>query len=330
MPPENLLHNSADTSDKTIRIMFYNVENLFDTQDDSIKNDNEFLPEGSRRWNNSKMYDKINKLYKVIVAVGGWSPPDIIGLCEIENRFVISLLLNYTPLQKFNYGVVHAESPDQRGIDVAILYNRDRINKISEEFISVHFPFSHNTTRDIAYMKARVNNKDTLHIFVNHWPSRLGGEKKSEPNRMFVAGILKSKTDSIFKLPGSKNIVIMGDFNDEPVNNSLINGLKARIEFTDILFSSLYNLSACDPLNFYGTLKYQSGWQIFDQFIVSGQLLDKKSNLTTSCENFHIFNADFLLEPDEKYMGKKPFRTYSGFKYNHGYSDHLPVYLDLN
>ncbi len=313
------------------KFMFYNVENLFDTYDDSLKNDNEFLPEGERYWNNYKYYTKLNQIYKVIVAIGEWNPPAIIGLCEIENRKVLNDLVNNTPLVKFEYKIIHKESPDKRGIDVGFLYREKLFKPLSHEAIAINFLDSPDTkTRDILYVKGKVNKKDTVHIFINHWPSRWGGQLESENRRLFAASVLRSKIDSIFDLSSESNIIITGDFNDYPDNKSMQQILKANKEFNQIINSQLYNLSShFSSASNIGTTKYQGNWGILDQFIVSGYMLDY-NNIYTGQNNTFIYSPDFLLEPDDSYFGFKPFRTYRGLRYNGGYSDHLPTYIIIN
>jgi predicted extracellular nuclease len=235
--------------------MFYNVENLFDTQDDPLVRDEEFLPEGDRFWNKHKYYSKLNNIYKVIVAVGEWSPPAIIGLCEIENRKVIDDLVSSTPLNKFDYQIVHKESPDRRGIDVGLLYRKELFTPLSYEAIPINFPNNpESKTRDILYVKGITNTSDTLNIFINHWPSRWGGQLESEGRRVFVASVLKEKVDSIFKSNPKSNIIITGDFNDYPNNKSLNEVLAASQKFDDITTNQLYNLSAY----FYKTKKHRN------------------------------------------------------------------------
>ncbi|MCK5028547.1 MAG: hypothetical protein KAR57_02865 [Bacteroidales bacterium] len=322
---------SQDIAD-SYKIMFYNVENLFDTYNDSLINDEEFLPTGDRFWNNHKYYSKLNNIYKVIVAVGGWNPPAIIGLCEIENRKVIEDLVSNTPLIKFNYQIVHKESPDRRGIDVGLLYRKELFTPLSYEAIPINFPNNPDSkTRDILYVKGITNNSDTLNIFINHWPSRWGGQLESEGRRVFVASVLKEKVDSIFKSNPESNVIITGDFNDYPDNKSLHEILAASQNLDQIVENQLYNLSSfLYKTKNIGTYKYQGEWGVLDQFIVSGNILNKGNSVFTSTEDIHIFNADFLLEPDQSHFGFKPKRTFIGFKYNGGFSDHLPTYLILN
>ena len=322
----------AQKNSDSYKIMFYNVENLFDTFDDSLINDEEFLPKGDRFWNNHKYYSKLNNIYKVIMAVGEWNPPAIIGICEIENRKVINDLVNNTPLVKFEYKIIHVESPDRRGIDVGLLYREELFQPLYFEAIQINFPNNPKSkTRDILYVKGIAKNSDTLNIFINHWPSRWGGQLESEDRRLFVASVLKAKVDSIFNSNSQSNIIITGDFNDYPNNKSINKILNASQDYNQIIDNELYNLSSLlfKSKNI-GTHKYQGEWGVLDQFIVSGNILNKENKVYTTREDIHVFNADFLLEPDESNFGYKPKRTFTGFKYNGGFSDHLPTYLILN
>ena len=198
--------------------MFYNVENLFDVFNDSLTNDDEFTPEGERHWNNYKFYKKLNNLSKVIIGIGEWNPPSVIGFCEIENRFVLNKLIYETPLKNFDYKIIHSDSPDRRGIDVAFLYRQSKFEPFLLLPVPIHFPDNpESKTRDILYVKGILNKTDTIHFFVNHWPSRYGGYEDSKPRRMCVASVLRSKVDSILSVNHHPNIIIMGDFNDEPM-----------------------------------------------------------------------------------------------------------------
>jgi len=316
--------------DNSARIMFYNVENLFDIYDDSLTRDEEFTPDGERRWSNRRFYNKLNNIYKVIMAVGQWEPPAIIGLCEIENRFVLEKLIYETPLKNFGYKIIHYDSPDRRGIDVALLYREGCFIPFHHEPVQVIFP--HDTarkTRDILYVKGLLFDKEMVHIFVNHWPSRFGGYMASKTSRETAARTLKHKTDSLFTINPNLNILIMGDFNDNPSDESLNVVLKAGNPEKNASNGELYNLMKLFTDRNLGTLKYREGWDIFDQFIVSGNLLQSESNVRIKDFRAEIFSTDFLLEDDKTFFGKKLFRTYNGFKYTGGYSDHLPVYLDI-
>lgn len=321
----------SDTLDNfDFNIMFYNCENYFDTFHDTLKNDEEFLPSGKKYWTWKKYIEKQNHIGQVIIAVGGWQPPDIVGLVEIENRNVLEGLIKYSPIKNFGYKIIHKESPDLRGIDVGLLYLPDRFKPIKTTFYQINFPFDPNSkTRDVLYIKGIIGNTDTIHVFINHWPSRWGGQKETEPKRMFVAKLVRSKVDSILNVNPISNIIIMGDFNDYPDDESLLKGMRASHDFNDINAKDIYSLSYLQMLNGQGSLKYQGVWGILDQIMVSGGLLLMKNKIYCTKDDAHIFKKDFLMEKDEKYTGYKPYRTYIGYKYNEGFSDHLPVYLNL-
>lgn len=323
-------HNTLSERN-TFRFMFYNVENLFDTEDDPEKIDNEFLPDQAKYWTPRKYQTKLNQIYQVITAVGEWELPAIVGLCEIENRKVLDDLISRTPLYRAGFEVIHYESPDRRGIDVALLYRKDAFTVDYSRPVRVVFPTKMGKpTRDILYVKGRTTNNDTLHIFINHWPSRWGGQMETEDKRMFCASIVKELTDSIMRVQPSANIIVSGDFNDHPTDRSLTESLKARSTYDNPRHKKLYNLSHyLQETKNEGTHKYHGQWGVLDQIIVSGSLLDKTTTCYTSLDDVHIFKTDFLLTDDEKYTGKQLFRTYLGYKYIGGYSDHLPVYIDL-
>lgn len=314
-----------------VRIVFYNVENLFDIFDDSIKNDDEFTPEGFKAWNQFKYFKKINNIYKTLISVGGWEPPGIIGLCEVENRNVLDQLIDHTPLFKYKYEVVHIESPDYRGIDVALLFRPVKFRLISYEAITVNFPFNKDyKTRDILYVKGIVLEKETIHIFINHWPSRYGGYLATKPKREQAATVLRSKVDSLIKSDSLAKIIIIGDFNDEPNNESITDFLKAKSDTSNLAPSDLFNLMPeLHKASQIGSHKYRGNWSFLDQIIISASLLQNKKGLHLSRDNAQVFKAGFLLEEDPVYLGNKPFRTYSGPRYLGGFSDHLPVYIDL-
>jgi predicted extracellular nuclease len=326
-----IANDSAATKKATFSVMFYNTENTFDTFNDSLTNDDEFTPNGLRHWTYNRYTEKINNLFKVIAAISV-KPPDVIGLCEIENKNVLKNLTQNTFLLKFGYEIIHQESPDNRGIDVGIIYNPETFNPITKHFIRIIFPFdTARRTRDIVYVKGVANQTDTLHIFMNHWPSRSGGQSKSEPYRIQTAKILKSKTDSILQFEKNAKTIIMGDFNDEPDNTSLKNGLCANLCTDSIRPSELYNLSACllSNTNKLGTHKFNGSWAFLDQAIVSSGLLTSTNQLHTTNQSLEIFKNPFLLKPDKSGTGTTPFRTYNGYRYAGGYSDHLPILLKL-
>jgi predicted extracellular nuclease len=314
------------------KIMFYNVENLFDPFDDTLKNDNEFLPTGIRGWTWKKFERKLQNTSKVIITAGGWRPPEIVGFCEVENRFALIQLLKRTPLEPFGYQIVHHESPDARGIDVGLIYRPDRFTLIYDRAIPVFFEGeSVATTRDILYVKGLVPGGDTLHLFVNHWPSKYGGAAATIPRRRDAAIALKTVTDSISAVNPLASIVIMGDFNDEPTDESLAIHLGAKFGKADTTGFYLYNLMH-ELMGKWdiGSNKFREQWSIIDQFIVSSPMLNKTSGVRLSGKRAEIFRAPFLLEDDKNFNGTRPFRTFNGPTYLGGFSDHLPILLYLN
>lgn len=325
---------SFDDSPRTnrARIAFYNVENLFNTENDSLVSDEGYTPEGTSHWTKYRYWNKINKLSKVIVALGGWDYPEIVGLCEVENRGVVSDLIKSKALSGGNYEIVHYDSPDNRGIDVALIYRKDRFRVLYSEPIRVTFPDELNSkTRDVLYVNGLFPfSEDTLHIFVNHWPSRYGGYAATIVKRNRAADIVRAKVDSLYDVNVNARIFIMGDLNDYPSDESLIKHLRALPDGTNAQERDLINLMY--PIHKegkYGSHKYQDHWGILDQMIVSSALYGKSSGLRIYNQKAYIFRAPFLLEKDDTYLGYKVFRTYAGFRYLGGFADHLPVFSDL-
>ena len=313
------------------RVMFYNVENLFDTVNDSLVNDEEYLPHATRNWDQEKYYAKLTNIYRVIISCGEWDPPAIVGLCEVENRNVLDDLVQHTPLKKFNYRIVHFDSPDWRGIDVAMLYRYPHFIPDTAYPVPVDFPFDPDSkTRDILYAKGYVDGKESLHLFINHWPSRYGGYEVSQPKRNHAALTLRTAIDSILQHEPDACILAMGDFNDGPFDESLVEYLGAVADTAGQQKEGLLNLTAPHAAtSLSGTLKYREGWNTFDQMVISSNLLFQQDGLYISEEGARIHSPEFLLEEDEAYLGVKPFRTYAGMQYLGGFSDHLPVFLDL-
>lgn len=314
----------------SVGIMFYNVENLFDTEDDPEKNDNDYLPKSKHYWSFERYKKKLDNISKVILSVNS-EVPAIVGLAEVENSRVLNDLVANTGLKKFNYQIIHKESDDPRGIDVVLLYRPDLFKPLNSKFIKVIGKKGRGQlrTRDIVYTKGILAKTDTVHIFINHWPSRLGGELKSEQKRMFAANVMRAQVDSVLKQNSRSIIVIMGDFNDDPDNISITNALRAKSKAEAVNKGDLVNLSAewIENINRIGTLKYKGKWNVFDQLIVSRYLTDKTTGLCIS--KAEIAALPFILQEDARHGGKKPLETYDGMKYAGGYSDHLPVLLKL-
>ena len=327
MPANSQRIDNTGADEQQFTAMFYNTENLFDTWNDSLTGDDDFTPAGAMHWTYKRYVTKLDNLYKTIVAVGGWTPPDVIGLCEVENKVVLLDLVNKTPLSKYPYRIVHADSPDKRGIDVALLYNSATVQMIGHHYARIEKPGLF--TRDILCCKILLGGK-TCHFFINHWPSRSTGQLETEPNRIAAAKCLRVLADSLFSAEPDARIIILGDLNDEPEDKSLVEHLEASVQLSDPSPASLYNLThAPGKGNYKGSLKYQGAWNIFDQVIVSGNLLMNNGDLQVTPEGYRIFGESFLLEPDERFAGYKPFRTYSGYRYLGGFSDHLPVFVRL-
>lgn len=313
------------------RIVFYNVENLYDVKDNPETNDDDFTLEGQLHWSNYRYWTKLTNISRVISSAGGAYPPALIGMCEVENDSVLYDLTKRSALQKDKYDYIISKSKDHRGSNVALLYQRDEIKILNKtEYTPVLNSDSSKTTRNILHVTGRIINKDTLDIFVCHFPSRSEGLKKTKPYRVKCSQLLRQKADSLFRIREKANIIIMGDFNDYPNDYSLFEVLGAKSVRSAIMPRGLYNM-------FYdkisegglGTYKYRGKWNFIDQFIVSGNLLDASSSTVVKGRNAYVHSLAFLLEDDVKNADKKPFRTYWGFKYLGGYSDHLPIYIDL-
>jgi hypothetical protein len=323
--------DSIKIKSQTVRIVFWNVENLYDPYDDTTKLDNEFTPDGSKHWNWPKFGLKLNHVAKTLMSIGAWEPPGMAGLCEVENRYVLNNLIYETPLKPWKYKFIHHESPDLRGVDVALLYRPSVFTVISSRSVSIRFPFDTlSQTREILLVKGVVFNNDTLSLFINHWPSRRGGYLVSQPRRNYVASVLKKLIDSVLRSEPAANILVMGDFNDEPENESLKQVLKAKTEPFPFHDSALYNLMGIrNKIRREGTLKYRDQWSTFDQFVISGALMKGHAGLKAGAVDVSIFKSSFLLEEDNSYFGEKLNRTYSGPKYHGGFSDHLPIRLEI-
>jgi hypothetical protein len=306
------------------RLMFYNVENFFDTADDSLTDDAEFLPGGIKRWSKTRFTRTLEGLYKTIMAAGEWDPPVIVSFCEIENRKVLEALVYGTSLSKFGYRIIHEESPDRRGIDVCLIYRPDRITMIDSKYwIPGDQGPDDFTSRSVLYFRFAIRT-DTIHLIMNHWPSRIGGVMAAADLREKIALMVKAKADSLCRENSLSKIIIAGDFNCTPQDHEMkiLTG-KEKIN------CSLVNLSDAAGSYNRGTYKYMGTWEMIDQVLVSDDILSCRQGLFADSSSLKIFSPPFLLVADEKYGGFKPFSTFSGYIYNGGFSDHLPVLLDL-
>ncbi|MFO8000487.1 MAG: endonuclease [Marinilabilia sp.] len=309
-------------------ILFYNVENLFNPDDNEGKDDEAFRPDGDRRWTHKRKEKKQSKIARVILHAGKWDPPALVGLCEVEDRQVLDGLIWNTGLDQLDYNVEHYESPDERGIDVALLYRKDRFVVLSSKPVKITTGQDERPTRDILYVKGILDHSDTLHVMVNHWPSRWGGEAATQHKRIASARVLSTLCDSVLDASAGAKLIAMGDFNDGPSDKSvqMVSGPSGSAA------TPLINLASEPEGEVPGTIRFRHQWDIFDQIMVSENLLTGKEQKGYLLEDqvMEIISPDFLLEKDPKYPGVRPDRTYVGFRYKGGYSDHLPVMIRLS
>jgi endonuclease/exonuclease/phosphatase family metal-dependent hydrolase len=311
---------------------FYNLENLFDTINQPEVNDEEFTPTGANLYTPEVYIDKLSKLEEVLHQIGTDVSPDglaIIGCAEIENASVLQDLVNQPKLRARNYSIVHFNSPDERGVDVGLLYNPRYFRVLTSS--SLYVPLKDNDgqprfTRDILYVKGLLGS-DTLHLFVNHWPSRRGGEQASAPGRALAAGIARARIDSIFRIHQDAKIILMGDLNDDPVSPSVTKVLGAKGDKAKVKVTELYNPWVDYYREGIGTLAYNDAWNLFDQIIVSEPFL-RTEQQGYFLHKAYIFKREFMLQSSGRYKGY-PKRTYDFGVYMGGYSDHFPTYLVL-
>jgi endonuclease/exonuclease/phosphatase family metal-dependent hydrolase len=306
-----LLAGTVNVSAEGLCVVSYNVENLFHPKHDSVavdsiwveKDDWEWTPDGERRWSYSRYNRKVDNIARVLTNIGEWDGVDVVGLQEVENALCVKKLC-YT-LRRGEYDFVHYESPDKRGIDVALIYKKARVDTLKCEKLEVKGEKDGEEliTRDILHVCARIDKRDTVHFFVCHLPSQRDGAKASEWKRVLAKKVLQQAVDSVLAVNKGAKIIVMGDMNSAPKEDlrGLTNKMKELKE---------------------GTHKYQGLWTCLDQFYVSPSV--------DSISNARIYDAEWIQETDEKFMGLKPKRTYNGFKYQNGYSDHLPIQLMLN
>ncbi len=307
---------------ETLEILFWNVENLFHPTDDSLVEDEEFLPGSARHWTWERYNHKVNNIWKTLLSVKDEGLPDIIALCEIENMEVLKDLFIYSPLKYYSYQWVHFDSPDRRGIDVCLVYNPGKLELLESRSIFPDFASSRGYTgRDILYCHFRWG-QDSLHILVNHWPSKYGGAGITDQYRVIAARTVRSIIDPIFHEDSLAEVIVCGDLNDGRDSRAI----RVLTESSGTLqgLNCIYGKGNQTE----GTLKYQGQWMVYDHFLVSPSLLDR-SGISIKANYSRIYDPDFLLTSDERYGGIKPFRTWEGYTYTGGFSDHLPVILEL-
>lgn len=296
------LMQSAVFSQDSLIVVSYNVENLFDYEHDTLKNDSSFLPEGNHHWTYHRYQTKLDRIAQVIVNIGGWESAMLVGLCEVENERCLRDLCYR--LKRFHYKYVHYESGDERGVDVALLYDSTKVKVLDSKplFVSLNGDM----TRDILFVEALVGGKDTLYTMVCHLPSKLGGSAATEWKRKAAKQVILQQVDSILKVDSNASIVVMGDMNADPKDD----------------LQGMNNLMIGWERVGKGTHKYQGMWSCLDQIYVSDAL---KGSATAT-----VFSPNWLLDEDTKYLDYQPKRTYVGYRYKGGYSDHLPVVLKIS
>jgi len=322
--------NSNYKKDNNFTIAFYNVENLFDTIHNPNKKDEQFLPKSEKKWATKKYWQKINNIGKVISSINVNELPEIVGLCEVENKLVLKDLINSKALKEANYQIILEESDDVRGIDVALLYKKEDFTYINHKIYKIKFKLEpETTTRDILYVKGKFKDDEILHVFVNHWSSRRGGQKETEHKRIAAAKVLKKQVDIILKKDKNAKIVIMGDFNDKPTNKSINKILNATNNQRTKDYLELYNLLYDKHINNIGSYNYKGSWNMIDNLIVSQTLLKSKKGYVVSQDGGQIFKKRWMMYDNKKTGQLVPSRSYGGTKYYGGYSDHFPVYFML-
>jgi len=317
---------------KIVSAGFYNLENLFDTVDDPKINDEEFLPDGKKAWTEDKYQEKLGNIAYVISQIGigdvsgGLS---FLGVSEIENRNVLEDLVKQSAIANRDYQIIHYDSPDFRGIDVALLYNPKHFQPIDHKAIPLIL-FDNGKrryTRDVLYVKGILDNTDTIHVLVNHWPSRGGGEKRSAPSRNKAAQLCRMVYDSLIAINPETKLLIMGDLNDDPTSPSIKSFLKAKPNLKSLEKGGLFNPYHDLYRRGQGSNAYRDAWSLFDQIIISEPFVNKDQKGYTFLKA-NIFNKDFLKNQSGQYKGY-PFRTFDFDNYQGGYSDHFPAYIYL-
>lgn len=298
-----------------VRLVSYNVENLFDCVDDTLTNDNEFLPEATRHWTPYRYWQKLHAVSRAIASIGGDRAPDFVALCEVENDSVMRDLTCRSPLRTVGYDYLMTSSADPRGIDVALMYKPTTFRPFAHQSLSL--PFGQHL-RDVLLVSGHLHTGDTLDIFVCHLPSRLNGRKSAQLRGDVVESICMA-IDSVCLARTTPRIVVMGDFNDTPQSKALY-PLAERAGMTCVT----------DGLG--GSYRYKGKWEQIDHVYLSSALLRREGDSTAlhlSPRGAWNFEADFLVEPESLYGGYRPLRTYNGMRYVGGTSDHLPVCFDL-
>lgn len=326
-----LLHiapQSADGQGKRLFVAHYNVENLFDTINDPKIQDEEFLPESESKWTSERYAYKLAQLSKVIESMNGGMGPHVLGLCEVENAGVVADLAKKASNKSRKYNYIHFDSPDGRGIDVALLYQPKFLKVTAKQSLRVTLPGEGSRpTRDVLVIRGRMPNKQVVHVLVNHWPSRRGGQDDSEPARMAAAAVVRRAVDSIHRQEPASVIMVMGDFNDSPTDKAPREVLGAGWPATEqtTLVNPFFPLSSDSTQ---GSYRYRNNWQYIDHISISPSAFNGQARVQYVPGSAGACLQPWQLEQEGRFKGN-PFRTYAGSRYLGGYSDHLPVKIEL-
>lgn len=319
------------------KVLFYNVENFFDTINDPEVLDDEFTPNGTKAWNDTKYKKKLHNVERVLFDVSAMdkSYPIVIGLCEVENRNVLEDIVSTPKLTPANYRIVHYDSPEARGVDVAFVYRPDVFKKEGEKAVRTVVPSLPNfRTRDILTMWGTIEN-EPFFFMVAHWPSRTGGKEPSEFKRIAVAAQMRSIADSVLVANPNTKVVVMGDLNDDPTDKSIAQSFGAKFNLKKLDSGDFYNPFAEMLKAGFGSLAYGDAWNIFDQMIVSENLATGstgklKLQRYPADSKFYgnIFKQHYMVQKEGQYKGY-PLRTYVGDSFQNGFSDHFPVFITI-
>lgn len=327
---ENTAAGSSNP-EKKFCIAFYNVENLFDATDDAGVDDAEFTPQGKNNWTEEKYQTKLHHTARVIAAMNDGKGPDIVGLCEAENAGTLKDLVATSELKSLRYSFLHEESPDTRGIDVCLLYREKSFRILGHKMLRVDISaYDDKPTRSIMMIQGIAGKHDTVYLFLNHWPSRRGGSEQSAPKREAAARVLRQAVDSLLLINPNAQMVLMGDFNDNPPDESVAKILNAQQTLDPGTKNTLYN--ATSIFNWKageGSEFYRGSWSRFIQIILTSSLVEDQTGSDGVFRDIYIFRPDWLLVSDPAYQQMVPFRTYDEDSKEMGYSDHLPVYVLL-
>ncbi len=328
LPFSFCLHAQENRLFQAAVIAFYNVENLFDTIDDPMVRDEEFLPDGANRWNTERYLNKLDRLAQVIAGIGTDFTPDgpaIVGLAEIENRAVVEDLISQAGIKDRNYEIVHYDSPDRRGVDVGLIYQPKYFHLLHSKSYTLQLDGIPNFyTRDQLVVSGLFDG-ELMHFIVGHWPSRRGGEKRSLPLRMEAAKLARHIVDSLLMTNPQAKIVVLGDMNDNPNNKSLIEGLRAKGSQKNLKEGELFNPMYALYKKGIGSNAWRDTWSLFDQLIISQEFLGEDYS-SYRFKTAKVYNKPELTQRSGRFKGY-PWRTFVGTEHQGGYSDHFPSYI---